>query len=75
MSETTVSANTERVSHKLEHAFMEACYQIKQQRISQAQLASQMGLAPSTLSGRMQDWRKFKVSEFITLCKIAKVQL
>jgi len=54
---------------------MEACYNIKQQRISQGQLASQMGLAPSTLSGRMQDWTKFKVSEFVDLCNIANVEL
>ena len=70
-----VHAPSNKVSDKLERCFMEACYNIKQQRISQGQLASQMGLAPSTLSGRMQDWTKFKVSEFVDLCNIANVEL
>ena len=63
------------VREQMEQAFMEACYNLRMQKVKQFELAEQLGLAPATLSGRMQDWTKFKVSEFVELCKIANVKL
>ena len=65
----------QRISTGLEQTFYEAQYRMKQQGITQNEMAEMLNLSVSTMSLRMNDYGKFRVSEFMKFCEIVGVEL